>query len=629
MPNMKPNPGISVPRTPWAAAPVAAALAIGSVLSINATADFAAAGGEYRPAGTLKGDQIYPALALNSAGGVLLWEDNTDGDGQGIRGRLLGSQYSGLTDPFNANTTVSGGQERPTVTTLADGSYFLAWQSGKKGSQAIVGRHLGRNGVFLGAETAISGPGDHRGVKLAALNDGSVAAVWVTRSSGDTMDEVSLAIVSSDGSVGQARTVNQVSAFNQRDATVAVSVDQRILVAFASESVGAVATASVKARLFAKDGNPLGNEFPISQGSAPSAAPSILATKSGWLVAWSQFNLGDFATGWDVVCQSFKANGAPAAPAIPVNTKSKGTQVKPALSAAGDDVLVSYESEGLDGFSNGIGARLFTAAGAPAGEEFAVNSATRGDQANPAVGSDAAGRFLIVWTSFDSVANGLEIKGQRLVRSQAPLTAPSAPFVIATSSSRLQVSWPALDGLAVTRFEVTVDGGSVPFTTTENFVLLNGFAPASTHNARVAYVLADGRKSPASAEVSGTTWGADDNADGLPDDWQAKYFGAASNVWPLPSADSDGDGKSNREEFLTGTSPIEPASSLRTALTLTPVGRKLSWSTVPGALYQIQYSADMTTWTDLGGKRLATGSEDFAIIDSATDSTYFRVNFLR
>jgi hypothetical protein len=608
---------------------MAAAIAIGSLLTLNVCADFGAAGGEYRPAGTLKGDQIHPALALNSSGGIVLWDDNTDGDGQGIRGRLLGSQYSGLTEPFNANTTVAGDQERPTAVTLADGSYFLAWQSGAKGSQTIVGRHLGRNGVFQGGEEAISGPGDHRGVKLAALGDGSVAATWVTRFGGDTMDEVVLAIVAANGSVGAVQTVNQTRAFNQRDPVVAVSGKQEILVAFASESVGETATAAVKGRLFGKNGSPLGGEFSISQGAQPAAAPALLATPAGWFVAWSQFNLQDFAAGWDVVAQALHPSGAPASPAMLVNARTKGTQVKPVVSAAGDDVLVAYESEGLDGFGNGIGARLMTAAGSIVGEEFAVNSVSRGDQSSPTVGSDADGRFLIVWATFESVANGLELKGQRLVRAQAPLTAPSAPYAVATSSSRLQISWPALEGLSVARYEVTVDGGAVPVSTAENSVALSGFAPGSAHTARLVYVLADGRRSPASGEVSVTMWGADDNADGLPDDWQARYFGPSPDAWPSPSVDSDGDGKSDREEFLAGTSPIDKASCLRTQLTVTPVGRKLSWTTIPGALYQIQTSTDMSSWSDFGGKRLATGSEDHSLIETATDSTYFRVNFLR
>jgi hypothetical protein len=37
----------------------------------------------------------------------------------------------------------------------------------------------------------------------------------------------------------------------------------------------------------------------------------------------------------------------------------------------------------------------------------------------------------------------------------------------------------------------------------------------------------------------------------------------------------------------------------------------------------------MSSWSDFGGKRLATGSEDHSLIETATDSTYFRVNFLR
>ena len=48
----------------------------------------------------------------------------------------------------------------------------------------------------------------------------------------------------------------------------------------------------------------------------------------------------------------------------------------------------------------------------------------------------------------------------------------------------------------------------------------------------------------------------DTDGDGLPDRWEQQYFGSATGA--NPTADSDGDGRSNLQEFLDGTNPLNP-----------------------------------------------------------------------
>jgi hypothetical protein len=81
--------------------------------------------------------------------------------------------------------------------------------------------------------------------------------------------------------------------------------------------------------------------------------------------------------------------------------------------------------------------------------------------------------------------------------------------------------------------------------------------------------------SPGTAYVPST----DVDGDGIPDAWEQQYFGHASGlVADLSRAtdDADGDGSSNLQEYLAGTNPRDPSSTLRLSLTAPQPGRQVS-----------------------------------------------------
>src|SRR5206468_11521799 len=82
--------------------------------------------------------------------------------------------------------------------------------------------------------------------------------------------------------------------------------------------------------------------------------------------------------------------------------------------------------------------------------------------------------------------------------------------------------------------------------------------------------------------------GPDTDNDGLDDDWELAYFNTLSRDG---SGDFDGDGQSDRQEFLAGTDPTNAGSVFR-VLTLSRVSGgsvTLFWSAVPGKKYDVQY----------------------------------------
>ena len=113
--------------------------------------------------------------------------------------------------------------------------------------------------------------------------------------------------------------------------------------------------------------------------------------------------------------------------------------------------------------------------------------------------------------------------------------------------------------------------------------------------------------------------------DGLPDDWQRLNFGTKTSDWDAPNVDSDGDGASNWQEFLAGTDPRDPESVLKTRITNSPQGRRLSWNTVAGGVYQLQVTTDFQNWSSLGSPRFAVGTTDSVLLTGPQGVSYYRV----
>jgi alpha-glucosidase (family GH31 glycosyl hydrolase) len=101
---------------------------------------------------------------------------------------------------------------------------------------------------------------------------------------------------------------------------------------------------------------------------------------------------------------------------------------------------------------------------------------------------------------------------------------------------------------------------------------------------------------------------ADSDGDGMPDWWE-DAFGLNKNSSTDASADADGDGVSNLNEFLARTNPRDAAS----ALTVTTIqnesgGFQISWPSVAGKKYRVQFSDDLQTWTPIVPDFLANSS---------------------
>jgi hypothetical protein len=98
----------------------------------------------------------------------------------------------------------------------------------------------------------------------------------------------------------------------------------------------------------------------------------------------------------------------------------------------------------------------------------------------------------------------------------------------------------------------------------------------------------------------------DFNFDGLDDLFQRRYFPLFTASEAGPEADPDGDGYSNRLEYLAGTNPTDQASHpvVRiNRLVMTPQGAVLDWNGISGKRYQVLSRSGLSTadrWTPTG-----------------------------
>lgn len=610
-------------------------------LTLNAQNNYTSQESEYAIVGILKGDQVFADADLKSTGGYLVWQDNaTDGDGMGISARRLDSSFSGQYGIFRVNQQGVGEQRNPAVALLSNGGAVFVWEGTQTGSSDIYASFLSSAGTFITGDIRVNvyTNNDQMLPAVCALPGDKVLIAWTSFGQDGSMHGVYGRVFSANGTpVTGEFQINQTSLNNQRTPSVACLANGNIIAVWISELQRGDKSIDVYGRVFNSTGEALGDEFLINTGTNICASPRVVGTADGgFVVVWAERapvirdpQVPTDVNGWDIFARAYtpgmKAVGQPKR----INSFVYGDQFAPRVAVYGNDLMVVWTSLGQDGSAEGVFGQFIDYNCGFIGSEFRVNTTTALAQKYPIVASDKGGRFLVVWSSFTGLDNGMDLFAQRYSIVSAPLPAPSAPVVSALSQSRLSITWAEVAGYNVVAYEVYVDGAQEGVRVTSNYYTATGFAPNSVHTFAIAYVLADGRKSPLSPVATGKTWGEDLNMDGLPDDWQATFWGSNPALWHAANIDSDGDGATNLQEFLAGTNPVDPRSVLRTRITKSPQGSFLNWNTQPGFIYQVQTSADLKQWTNVGQPRFAAGYQDSILLEQTNNNSFYRVIRIR
>ncbi|MFA6174018.1 MAG: sialate O-acetylesterase [Kiritimatiellales bacterium] len=119
--------------------------------------------------------------------------------------------------------------------------------------------------------------------------------------------------------------------------------------------------------------------------------------------------------------------------------------------------------------------------------------------------------------------------------------------------------------------------------------------------------------------------GLDSDDDGLPDLWENSYAPGSAGLGNTPDADYDQDGITDQNEFLLGTSPVDPADRL----TLANTGLRGRWSAKKDVRYQVFTSSNLVSWTEFGAPVLSRGGDSTVDIDFSQYMSTNRAGFFR
>jgi len=625
---------------------LSALLLSGSVAAGIAAGALSRSGSEYRFLPTFPGDQVLAQVSFNSQGGYLVVQDNSiDGNGLGIRGRKYSADLSGSRTTFQVNDQRQGDQRNARVAMLTQGGAVFAWESSTPQGHRVFVRFMDSKDTFITSDVSAGDlvSGDQSDPALAALTDGTVLLVWAELDRDGSMKGIFAQHFSAAGAyLGGTVQVNQYSALDQRFPAVSALENGGFVIAWVSDENRHANSIDVYARAYLASGQPAGSEFRINNSEKICANPTLVAIPGGFRAAWSgrehQVNPdggsppltpAQVLAGWDALTRVFDLQGKPLGDEMIVNNTITGDQYSPKMANLGNRQLVIWTSFGQDGADEGIYGRVVSSAGDFDGNEFLVNTRTISKQLYPAVAAVNDQTVTVVWSSFTGGLASYDLFAQNYqVGSDDTLPQPTSPFASALSQNTLCATWPEIVSQNVATYLIYVDDETIPQETSGGFLTIQrpAWLPSSTHTLRMAYRTVAGRVSSFSQPVSVTTWGADLDGDGLPDDWEKLNWG---KHWPRPDEDSDQDGASNVEEFLAGTDPTNPNSILKIRMSVRPQGVYVEWNTEAGNYYQLEVTSDFKTWRNIGTPRFAPSTTDSLPATEAEQVRYYRVIRMR
>lgn len=382
-------------------------------------------GNEFRVNLHIPNEQTDPAVARDADGDfIVVWTSIAqvqDGSGPGVFGRRFSAAGSPLGGEFLVNTTVNHAQDAPAIAMDADGDFIIAWQSKDQNDENynVYVRRYDAAGVAQSDELQVNAATINvpPNPAIAADAGGNFIVAW-TGIGQDSYGIFARRYNAAGAAQNDEFLINTYTTNKQKNPAIAMDADGDFVVAWQSkeqdgESYG------VYARRYDDAGGAQGDEFKVNTATVNFQQNPAIAMDAGgdFIVAWT--GNGQDGSGTGIFAQRYDAAGLMQDVEFQVNALTTNDQTGPSISSdAAGNFVIAWTSAGQDSLE--IFARLFTVDGIPLqAEEFHVNTFTTNAQILPAVAADADGDFIITWTSFtQDAAMGSGIFAQHYVGLQ-------------------------------------------------------------------------------------------------------------------------------------------------------------------------------------------------------------------
>jgi hypothetical protein len=219
---------------------------------------------------------------------------------------------------------------RPALARLRDGGFVVVWAD-KRANERIRAQRYGFDGTKNGPEfRANTAPGLHRVPMVACLTSGNIVIAWRARLPGPLL--VHLQIFDANGPVG----AEQTTALDITEAAIAPLDTGRFVIAHVRSALDGETgfdTTVAQATVYEGNGAFANIRFAATSSSRiRSSWPTLVPLPGGrFLLAWTQVNVDNAATGTNVAARIFGSQGG-IGQAIQVNTLTGGQRFS--LSAA-------------------------------------------------------------------------------------------------------------------------------------------------------------------------------------------------------------------------------------------------------------------------------------------------------
>ena len=264
-----------------------------------------AQGGEFRINPSTYSTQHQPSLAALADGGfVAVYSSYQTGTDYNIVGMRFDANGQTVGGQFLVNTTIAGNQDLPSVASLADGGFVVAWQT--RGG-AVSGQRYDEAGLPVGGEFPISSTYGTADVAVCGLTGGGFVATWVLPWDGNSVDVFAQLFDANGGRVGGPFRVNSYANSDQYEPATTALADGGFVISWSSNGQDGSGY-GVYAQRYDGAGVAVGGEFRLNQVTGNNQSASAVAARAdgGFVAAWQ--SIGQDGNGAAVVARVYPAS---------------------------------------------------------------------------------------------------------------------------------------------------------------------------------------------------------------------------------------------------------------------------------------------------------------------------------